>query len=76
MKDFGVLEWCLVIIFVIGIVMGAWWLLWMLYLFVADSFWPGHGAISEPSYWQFAAAWTLLVLVARLFKSKSGGSNE
>lgn len=47
--------------FAAGLVMALWWLGWQLWMFVVGSFFPGApDHIARPSYWAFAAAWTLL----------------
>ena len=61
------------VISVILFVLGIWWLLWKLWLFVVPQFWPaGPEALIHPDYWLFAAGWVLFGLIGRvLFKSES-----
>lgn len=65
-QSFG--ELTLTIIFLIGIVLGVVWLVWQLYLFVAGTFWPDQGALSNPNYFQFAAGWVLLCIISSVFR--------
>ena len=56
----------LVAIFV-GLVLGAWWLIWLLWTWALPQIWPtGPDLIVRPGYWAFAGLWVLLSLIGRV----------
>lgn len=57
----------------IGIVLGAWWLIWYLWLIVVPAIWPtGPEILIHPSYWGFVGGWILMVLIGRaIFGARS-----
>lgn len=58
------------IAFVVGLVLGIWWLIWSLWSWVLPQIWPtGPQAIVAPSYWLFVGLWVLLGLVGSVFRS-------
>lgn len=45
------------------IVLGIWWLIWKLWLFVVPAMWPtGPANFIHPGYWLFVGGWVLLGL--------------
>ena len=61
----------LVVLMVVAVALGVYWLLWLLWCWVMPQLWAGGPQnLISPSYWLFAAAWFLMTLVGRaLFKS-------
>ncbi|MDX1527028.1 MAG: hypothetical protein R3337_00285 [Gammaproteobacteria bacterium] len=54
--------------FVVGLILGVWWLLWELYTYAVVGIFNGPAL----SYWQFVACWVLLCAAAGLFRSRGG----
>lgn len=64
-----VLGFMIVAAFGIGLILGIWWLIWLLWTWVLPQIWPtGPEAIIHPSYWLFAAMWVLLGFIANMFR--------
>lgn len=55
---------------VVGLLLGIWWLIWSLWIFVLPQIWTtGPQNFINPSYWLFVGAWVLAGLIGRgLFK--------
>jgi ABC-type thiamin/hydroxymethylpyrimidine transport system permease subunit len=52
---------------VIGIALGVWWLLWLLWVWVMPQIWPtGPQQFTSPNYWLFVGAWFLLACIGKL----------
>jgi hypothetical protein len=48
------------------LVLGIWWLIWILWTYIAFQIWPaGPDALIRPGYWLFAAEWFLLGLIGK-----------
>lgn len=55
----------------IAIFMGVTWLLWVCWLAVGPLIWfGGPYVLTQPTYWNFLAAWVLLTTIIGLFKRK------
>jgi len=55
-----------------ALVLGAYWLMWLLWCWVLPQLWPsGPQSFIAPGYWLFAAAWFLLSLVGRAIFGRS-----
>lgn len=50
------------------IYLGVSWLLWQLYLFVAQGFWPDGGAWVRPDFWPFLGLMLLLAMIGSFFR--------
>jgi len=56
-------------------ILGVWWLLWHLWLYVLPQLWPtGPVGFVHPGYWLFCAAWTLFCLTSYVLRGGSRGS--
>lgn len=69
----SILAFLIAVPFVAGIVLGVYWLIWKLWIYLADSFFPGSTSpFAHPSFWAFAALWFFVMLVGRqIFSSGS-----
>ncbi len=57
----------------VGIILGGWWLIWLLWTWVWPRIWPsGPQGFIQPSYWLFAGIWVLIALVANMFRNSGG----
>jgi hypothetical protein len=51
------------------LILGIWWLLWKLWLFVLPAIWSdGPENIIRPTYWLFAGMWVLMIFIGRMFR--------
>lgn len=58
--------WIFAIAAIIGVALGGFWLVWLLWCFVLPQLWGnGPAALIRPGYWLFIGMWFLLGLVGR-----------
>lgn len=57
---------------ILAFVLGIYWLLWSLWCFVIPQLWvSGPENFTHPSFWLFAAAWVLFVIVGKSIFSRA-----
>lgn len=57
----------LAIVLVVGIALGVYFGIWLLWVWVVPQVWPtGPSEITRPDFWVFAGCWLLVSLVLKL----------
>jgi hypothetical protein len=65
-KQPELIYWAVAAAAIMVLVLGIWWLIWILWTYVAPQIWPtAPEALVRPGYWLFAAEWVLLGLIGR-----------
>lgn len=68
------IEALIMILLIVGVVLGIYWLLWHLWLWVLPQIWPaGPAVFINPGYWLFSGAWFLFMMLG---KGLFGGSKS
>lgn len=60
------IEFAFILAVAAGIVLGVYWLLWLLWCWALPQLWPsGPETLLQPGYWLFSGSWLLIALLGR-----------
>lgn len=68
-KPFAIAAWLLLMAAIVPIVLGIWWLMWMLWTSVMPAMFPSSNpAWTDPSYWVFCGAWVIVLFLQQVVR--------